>query len=255
MKKITDFKVIENKQLNQDTFVLQLQSNEKLEQILPGQFVECRIDNNPNVMLRRPLSIHNVDTDKNIIELFIKIVGNGTKELQKSKYGDTLNVIYPLGNSFSIHKNKKVLLAGGGCGVAPLLYLARELKENNCEVDILMGAKTKADILEIERYEALGRVDGTTEDGSYGKKGMIISHDWLQDSIKKYDYIYTCGPNIMMKHIAAIAEKNNIPCEVSLENTMACGIGACLCCVTNTTDGHKCVCTDGPVFDSKTIKW
>jgi len=254
-KHISDFEVLQNISLNQDTFLLVLKHPEKLPHIDAGQFVEVLVDDAPHTFLRRPISVHDVDFDLNTLTLFIKIVGKGTEKLSYLKVGQNLNLVYPLGNTFSIVKSQKVLLAGGGCGIAPLLYLAKVLSKNNCDVHILLGAKASCDILQIKEYEKYGQVHITTDDGSMGVKGFLIQHPVLKNEIKSFNRIYSCGPERMMMAVAKIAKANIVNCEVSLENTMACGIGACLCCVVNTTEGHKCVCTEGPVFNINNLKW
>ncbi len=144
------------------------------------------------------------------------------------------------------------MLIGGGVGVAPLLYLGRKLKETGHCVEFLLGARSGADILEMEQFEEVGRVHISTEDGSLGEKGLVTQHSALNENI---DNIYCCGPAPMMKAVAHIAKERNIECEVSLENMMACGLGACLCCVENTVKGNVCVCTEGPVFNINLLNW
>jgi dihydroorotate dehydrogenase electron transfer subunit len=253
-KGVLDFKIIDNKQLNEDFFVLELLSPLKLPLIYPGQFVQVRIEASHDTFLRRPFSVHDVNYKANSIKLLIQIKGNGSKALSCMRRGDTLNLVYPLGNPFSLpEKNEKSLLIGGGCGVAPLLLLAKYLKSNNCDCDILMGFRNKSRIIEYDEYAGIGKVFITTEDGSEGEKGFVTQHSVLKEKI--YTRIYCCGPDSMMKAVAKHAAMDNIHCEVSLENLMACGIGVCLCCVVNTTKGNLCSCTEGPVFNIKELKW
>lgn len=255
MKKfVQDLEVIENCDLNAFHYKLTLQSPIKLPEIFPGQFAEVLVDNSTETFLRRPFSIHDIDYKKNTITFFIKCVGPATIKLRDLKKGDFLNVMYPLGNTFSMETEDPVLLVGGGCGVAPLLYLAKFLKKKNKIITILIGAKSESEIAEIKEYSETGKLQIATEDGSKGEKGIVTEH-LIFKKIKQFKRIYCCGPEPMMKAVAAIAKKNKVECEVSLENTMACGIGACLCCVTDTVEGHKCVCTDGPVFNIKQLKW
>lgn len=255
MKKfVHDFTVAANRPINKDHFILELVCEDTLPMILPGQFAEVRIDNSPRTFLRRPLSIHNVDYEENTISLLVQKKGEGTQKMAELKAGQTLNLVYPLGNSFTMIQNQKALLVGGGCGIAPLLFLAKKLVEADNEVSILMGGKTESHIMEADAYQKYGQLLVTTEDGSLGKKGFVIHHPIWWDQTPDFDRIYTCGPDPMMKAIAKLAHKYQIPCEVSLEQTMACGIGACLCCVVDTIDGNKCTCTDGPVFDYTTLK-
>jgi len=255
MKKyIHDLTIVSNRKLNSQYFILGLSDIAPLPEMLPGQFVEIKVENNSSVFLRRPISVHDVDREKNILYLLIKIVGNGTHSLSLVKQGEKLNLVYPLGNNFNTENVGNVILAGGGCGIAPMLYLARLLKQKNKKVSILLGGRTSSDILEIDEFEKYGNVYISTDDGSLGEKGFITKNTVLT-RLKEYDRLYCCGPLPMLKVIAAVAKENNIDCEVSLENTMACGIGACLCCVTETIDGNKCVCTEGPVFNINQLSW
>ncbi|MFC2111572.1 dihydroorotate dehydrogenase electron transfer subunit [Bacteroidota bacterium] len=254
MKKIIqDLIVTDNYWLNDYTFILVLRAKEKLPEILPGQFAEVRVDNHSDVFLRRPLSIHDVDYDKNTISFFIKAIGKGTWKLSELKIDEILNVIFPLGNSFSIKENSKVLLIGGGSGVAPFIFLAKALNKLGIKPKVLLGARAKDDIVLVDEFEKLGDVLITTEDGSQGEKGFVTDHSIFKDM--NFDIIQTCGPDPMMKAIGKISQSKNIHCEVSLENLMACGVGACLCCITETHSGNVCVCTEGPVFNVNDLKW
>jgi len=254
-KYINDFTVKDNIRLNSDTFLLVLQHPAILPQIIPGQFVEALVEDAPFTFLRRPFSVHDVDLEQNTITLFIKIVGKGTEKLSYLLNGNTLNLVYPLGNSFTIVKRQKVLLVGGGFGIAPLMNLAKVLFHSQCDVHILLGARSSCDILLLDTFKKYGKVYITTDDGSLGIKGFLTQHPAIKDEIKSFERLYVCGPEVMMQSVARLAKKNNVTCEVSLENTMACGIGACLCCVVDTESGHRCVCTDGPVFNINDLKW
>ncbi len=255
MKKIIDLIVSDIKWLNKDTYLLNLYSEESLPEILPGSFAEIKIDKASGVFLRRPFSIHDVDYEKHILSFFIKIAGKGTKQLAKYENGEKLNVIFPLGNPFSLPKEKDVLIIGGGSGIAPLKLIGKYFKENGVKPVFLIGGRTENDIFLVNELSKYGEVFITTEDGSLGEKGLVTQHSVFNPENFKYKKIYTCGPEPMMKAIAKFASQNNIDCEVSLENTMACGIGACLCCVVETKKGNKCVCTEGPVFNIKDLKW
>lgn len=251
MKKIIDFTVKENQRLNNDMFMLSLYSPE-LPELKPGQFVNVRVDNSPTTFLRRPISVHDVDETNKLLYLLIKIAGDGTQKLSELKPGEKLNIILPLGNSFSLPDSGRCLLVGGGVGTAPMLHLSKELKRKGLSPVILIGARTEKDLVRKEEFGQYGKVYYTTEDGSHGEKGYPTQHSILKE---KFDYIFTCGPEPMMRSVAQYAYANNIECEVSLENTMACGTGVCLCCVTDTIHGHKCVCTEGPVCNIKELKW
>jgi dihydroorotate dehydrogenase electron transfer subunit len=253
-KRIEDLKVIGNKRLNKDFFILELTGDTKIPEFRPGQFAQVRVDRSTETFLRRPISIHDVDNENNTFKLLVQIAGKGTETLSRLKNGDILNLVYPLGNSFSLPSvDEKVLLVGGGCGIAPLLFLGRYLKSNGCVPDILLGFRNSERIIEFAEYSKLGNVFVTTEDGSSGEKGYVTSHSVFS----KYNYnrIYCCGPDSMMKKIASYSKDKKIICEVSLENLMACGIGACLCCIVDTVKGNLCTCIDGPVFNVNDLKW
>ena len=254
MKRIQDFKFKEYKWLNYNNYILTLKSSDSIAKIKPGNFAELQIPNAPDVFLRRPISVLDVDHNNNTISFYIKIIGKGTKNLGKLRNDDKVNIIYPLGNSFSVNGIKKALLVGGGSGIAPFILLGRELKQNGVDITFLIGARTKEDVLLTDEFKKLGEVLITTEDGTMGQTGLVTHHSVFFGEFS-FDKIYTCGPDPMMKAIAKIAEEKEIECEASHENMMACGIGACLCCVVETTEGNKCVCSEGPVFNTKDLAW
>jgi dihydroorotate dehydrogenase electron transfer subunit len=253
-KRIDDFKIVENKRLTDDLFILEFSGNETLPEFKPGQFVQVRVDDSPTTFLRRPISIHDVDYEKNTFKLLIQSVGQGTLKLSELEPGNSLNLIYPLGNSFTDpDPGERVLLVGGGVGVAPLLFLGKHLLSIGCNPDWLLGFRNKARTIDLAEYKAIGKVFLTTEDGSAGEKGYVTNHSILSE--KRYDRICCCGPDPMMKSVAGYCSENGITCEVSMENLMACGIGICLCCIVSTTRGNICTCTEGPVFNINELKW
>ena len=248
--------VISNLRLNDNHHLLQLHSTEPLETIYPGQFGNLLVENSAKVLLRRPFSIYSVDYKESTISFFIKIIGEGTRILATTPVGNHISTMFPLGNSFTIPKKREnILVVGGGSGVASLMILSQALSENSNKVSILIGARSSNDLVSLDEFIRFGDVFTTTEDGSSGVKGYVTDHPILAGQIGGFSRIYTCGPEPMMKAVAKMANLNSIVCEVSLENTMACGFGVCLCCITDTTQGHKCVCTDGPVFNIKDLKW
>ncbi len=256
MKKyILDLKVNSVEALSDKHVLIKLTHAEPLPVMLPGQFVEVRVDDSPTTFLRRPISINNVDYDRNELWLLVAAVGDGTRRLKKLHSGDTLNCVLPLGNSFTLPSSPAVkpLLVGGGVGVAPLLYLGRKIKAQGGQPTFLLGARSAQDLLEKPLFEKVGRVLITTEDGSEGEKGFVTNHSVFTS--ETFDIISTCGPKPMMMAVARYAFKHGIECEVSLENKMACGVGACLCCVEKTSEGNKCVCKDGPVMNIKQLLW
>lgn len=255
MKEVHDFTILERAQLGTHYFRLVLQHDGTMQSVTPGQFVEVLVEGSSKVMLRRPISIHDVDVDARRLSLLIQIVGNGTRRLSQLDAGDRINVMYPLGRGFTVDmpSDSHALLVGGGAGIAPLLYLAKELHHRGVRCTVLLGGRTAELIPVRDEFRPYAEVGFTTEDGSLGNKGFVINHPSFES---KYDIIYTCGPTPMMKAVARSAAERGLRCEVSLENMMACGLGACLCCVTDTDQGHRCVCKDGPVFDISTMnKW
>lgn len=252
MKEIHNFTIIGRQQRGEHYFSLVLKHDGRMQPIAPGQFVEVLVEDEPRVMLRRPISVHDVDAEAGTLSLLIQVVGNGTRRLGTLTVGDHLNLVYPLGHGFTLSDSgSHALLVGGGAGIAPLLHLSKELKARGVQCTILLGGRTAELIPVRDEFQPYGEVCLATDDGSLGHKGLVVSHPAFSQS---YDMIYTCGPTPMMKAVARSAAERGIRCEVSLENMMACGVGACLCCVTDTDQGHRCVCKDGPVFDITTLK-
>ena len=257
-KYIIDLSVVENVSINSNYVLLKttLSDSQPFPEIKSGQFAELKVENSPATYLRRPISINYVDVEKKEIWFLIHLVGEGTRKLALLKPKETINAVLPLGNGFTIPVNKEAIspiLIGGGVGVAPLLNLGKELKEHGMKPTFLLGARSKNDLLLLDMFALFGDVYVTTEDGSLGEKGFVTQHSIL-DKVK-FDQVYCCGPKPMMVSVAKYAQANHIACEVSLENKMACGVGACLCCVENTHEGHLCVCKDGPVFKIEQLLW
>ncbi len=256
MRKICeDFLVQASEQLSDRHWLMRLRASSALPEMHPGQFVQVHIDDSPTTYLRRPISVNMVDYERNEILLLVAAIGEGTRHLVRKKPGEKVNCLLPLGNSFTMPRstNERVLLVGGGVGIAPMLFLGKRLVEMGVRPSILLGARTADELLEKDMFSELGDLYLTTEDGSEGEKGYVTNHSILKE--KQFDRIATCGPKPMMMSVARYAKQNDIACEVSLENDMACGLGACLCCVEDTTDGHICVCTEGPVLNIKKLLW
>lgn len=255
-KFVADFEVVENKALNSTNFLIKVKSENPLPKIQPGQFVNIEIKGISEVFLRRPFSIFEVDYERNTLSMIIKILGKGSAKLTQIKVGENLSIVYPLGKSFTYpEKGDKILLIGGGSGVAPMLFLAKESGLAAENVDILLGARTKEDHIDVSEYSEFAGLHYASEDGSLGEKGFVTQHSIFTRRLHDYDKIYACGPDGMMRAIAREAKAADIFCEVSLENLMACGFGVCLCCIEPTTKGNQCVCTEGPVFNINDLKW
>lgn len=255
-KHIIDLQVVSVEALGERFVLLKCTDpNAPLPPMMPGQFAQLRVDGSKETFLRRPISINFVDTKLNQIWFLVQLVGAGSRALGRLKEGDTLNALLPLGNGFSmpVSAEKKHLLVGGGVGTAPLLYLGAQMNLMGMRPTFLLGARTKDMLLQMEDFQRVGDVYVTTEDGSTGEKGFVTQHPILFK--QRFDRISVCGPSPMMKAVAKFARANSVPCEVSLENMMACGLGACLCCVEKTVKGNVCVCTEGPVFDINELTW
>ena len=255
MKKfLIDFKIVKNERLSDSYSLFVLEPiNGELPEMQPGQFVQVEVPNSKSTYLRRPISINYVDYANNQLWLLVRKAGEGTSSLMKLAENDVVNLMLTLGNGFTIFPGETMLLIGGGVGVAPLLYLGKKAKEAGANVKFLLGARTENDLLELEQFEAVGDVFVSTENGGKGEKGLVTQNSVLNSG--SFSRIACCGPMPMMKAVAKIAKDKSIECEVSLENVMACGLGACLCCVEDTVEGNVCVCKEGPVFNIKRLKW
>ena len=253
MKQVADFTLVE-KECYGNAVLLRFRGSQALPDIAPGQFVQVRVDDSPTTYLRRPISIHDVNRDDNTVSLLVQMVGEGTRHLGAAKVGDTINLVLPLGKGYTLPaEGEKVLLVGGGIGIAPLYYLAKCVALKGVKPVFLLGGKKASDLVQLDAFRRVGETLVTTEDGSLGEKGMVTMHSVWEEC--QFDKIYVCGPKRMMMAVADIAKKDNVWCEVSLEHTMACGIGACLCCVEDTVEGNLCVCKEGPVFNTRRLKW
>ena len=253
-KFVSDFNVTENIALNETNSLIRLHTSVTLPQILPGQFVNVEIKT-AGIFLRRPFSVFEVDYHQNTISLIVKILGRGSAKLAKIETGTSLSIMYPLGRHFTFpDKQEKVLAVGGGSGLAPMLFLVRESGLPAANVDIIIGAKSTSDHVDTSSYSNFGNIHLTTDDGSLCVKGFVTQHP-LFSQLEKYDKIYACGPDGMMRAVAKKAKSAGIFCEVSLENLMPCGFGVCLCCIEPTVNGNVCVCTEGPVFNINDLKW
>jgi dihydroorotate dehydrogenase electron transfer subunit len=250
-------KILLNKKLTGNFWHLEFESKIIAKNAFPGQFVNIKVNAGTEPLLRRPISIHNVKG--RAIKLLYEVLGPGTQILSTRKSGELLDLIGPLGNGFNYLKlakptvGKNILIAGG-LGVAPLVFLAQKLKLN--APIVLIGARTKSQILCVQEFKTLGaKVELATDDGSVGFKGRVT--DLLKNVLAqvKPQGIFSCGPGPMLKTVAQMAYENKINAQLSLESHMACGIGACLGCVVSTQDGDKRVCKDGPVFLSQELLW
>ena len=272
--------IIENTELFVKTYYqLSLKVGEISRLAKPGQFVHLRVNNETVPLLRRPFSIHSVGEEN--LQILYKVIGKGTEILAQRKKGELLDIIGPSGNGYKLPEGKvKVVLVAGGIGVASLYFLAEKIApppissplegEDGGEggITVLIGGKSREDILCEDKFKRLGgKIKVSTEDGSSGRKGLVtdllkgeilqltLQNDSVALSSKLPIVVYACGTTEMLKETAKIAGKYAVPCYLSLEKIIACGVGACQGCVINTKDGYQRICKDGPVFDSERIIW
>ena len=245
-------KVVSQETLATDVYSLVLEAPEIASQAIAGQFVSV-YTHDGSKMLPRPISLCGIDREAGTLRLVYRVVGFGTKEFSQLTAGDTVDILGPLGNGF-MKSDKKAILRGGGIGRPPMLQLAKEL---DCEKSVVLGYRDE--IFLNEEFEPYAHVYMSSEDGQHGVKGNVI------DAIKEYGVdgavIYACGPTPMLRGIKAYAMENGIECQISMEEKMACGVGACLACVCKTKDidehsqvHNRRICKDGPVFYAEEVE-
>ncbi|MGB2769999.1 MAG: dihydroorotate dehydrogenase electron transfer subunit [Candidatus Zixiibacteriota bacterium] len=254
--------VLSNEKLLDNIFKLTLFSSHICEKAKPGNFVHLRVDSGGSPLLRRPFSIHHVDRGKNRFEILVKVVGEGTAILSQKSPGDVLDLLGPIGNSFSLPpKGREVMLVAGGMGIAPLWFLFARLagRVSREDLTVFLGAKSKSELLYADRLNrSRAKLITATDDGSAGKRGLITEVFLKEIKRRGRDpdklAVYSCGPHQMLKRMSQIAKSLDLSCQVSLETHMACGVGACWgCVVKENTETYKRVCVDGPVFDAREV--
>jgi len=258
--------VMWNRQLSPLYYRMGLTCSTHYLQAKPGQFVMLGFIQQKDPLLRRPFSIHNLISPDGIIkgfEILYKVVGKATSKLAMQKPGDVVDVLGPLGTGFIVPPQaQRIYIAAGGIGVAPLVFLASHLSQKSIDLagcQVFLGARTKKDLLCGDEFSRLGIVvHTTTDDGSAGDQ-CLVTHP-LEVAVDRHlpDIIFACGPMDMLACIVDVAEKKGVPCQVSIETMMACGIGACLgCAVEGRTQSSTFLhaCMDGPVFDANLLKF
>lgn len=246
-------RIVAQTEIAADIFDMTISFPEGAKDAVPGQFMALYCNEGIR-LLPRPISICGIDPDAGTIRMVYRIAGEGTKEFSVMKPGDTLEVMGPLGNGFT-KREQKAIIVGGGIGIPPMLELAGQL---NCEKTMVLGYRDNKSLFLKEEFEALGDVKIATDDGSLGVCGTVI------DAIREYgiegDVIYACGPMPMLKALAEYAGEHDMEAQISLEERMACGIGACLGCICkskekdhHTNVNNKRICKEGPVFDAKEV--
>lgn len=249
-------RVLSVKETATDTFDFTLSAGEMAEKAQPGQFVHVLV---PGKTLRRPISICDSNAEDKTLRLVFQIRGEGTRWLAGVRAGESLDLLGPLGHGFQLGEtNRKVIFVGGGIGVPPLLFAARQFGAN---AEVIAGFRNaSAAILQQDFAQSGCRTSLLTDDGSLGEKGFVTAR--LKTALKEggVQQVFACGPTVMLKNVAALAKENGVPCQVSLEERMGCGVGACLVCAckTNRADamgGYSHVCKDGPVFRAEEVEW
>ena len=249
-KEILHLQVDANERLRADLHLLRMRrtDGQPMRPMPAGNFVQVRPPQNATT-LNRPISV--CDCYADYLELLVRRAGAGTDAMCDAQSGTMITVIGPMGNTFSTTATAP-LLVGGGVGIAPIFALAKAYAGKGICPEVVFGKRTAPAQQIVTKLEKVARVHICTDDGSEGFHGLVTDSPAWNGS---FDMVHTCGPLPMMKAVAAKAAAAGISCEVSLENRMACGIGACLCCVEDTTDGRRCVCTHGPVFNTKELTW
>ena len=252
--------VVSQKQIADGIFDLVLQTKEIAAHAKAGQFVSVYSDD-ASKLLPRPISLCGIDREAGTLRLVYRVTGEktGTEEFSKLEAGDTIRIMGPLGNGFTVEPGKKAFLIGGGIGGPPMLQLAKEIKASGAaEFQTIMGYRNAQTFL-LDEFKEQGDAFSATEDGSVGTKGNVI--DAIKSLGLKADVIYACGPTPMLRALKEYAAEKQMECWISMEEKMACGIGACLACVCNSTekDAHsnvknKRICKEGPVFNAKEVE-
>ena len=254
--------LIKKEKLLEGLYKFSVDAKEIVELANPGNFIEIRINENSDPFLRRPISIYNLDKKNGVLEFIFQVKGKGTELLAKKKEGDKIDIIGPLGNGiFKFEEYKNIAVIGGGIGIFPLYELSKQAKNAGKKVYTYLGFRNKDLVtLEKEFEDVSTTLTITTDDGSYKNSGFAINY--LKNDLEKnnIDCIYACGPLPMLKAVKKLAEEKEIPCQISLEEKMGCGMGVCLGCAvrtaTSTDDNPQYlhVCKAGPVFNSKMVQ-
>lgn len=251
--------VMRQEKVSNNVYYLTLKVPEIARLAQPGQFIQVKCSDGYLPLLRKPFSLHEIDKEAGTVSLLYEVKGQGTKLLTRFREQDFIDVVGPLGNGFSLPQQGRAILVGGGMGIAPLLPLAARLKALALEFITILGFNEAQRVCRLEAFQKYGQVIVTTIDGSLGEKGVVTGPLERELETAKYDMVYACGPEGMLKGVAGIAATKGVECQVSLEAYMACGFGACLGCTckTRTLTGttYSRVCTEGPVFNSREVVW
>lgn len=249
--------VLTNEQVSPRQYLIILDAPALAAAVQPGQFVHMLIPDMPQRILRRPFSVYVADPAKGTLSILYQVIGAGTEHLSGIQAGALCSLIGPIGRGWNPPAGAHPLLVGGGLGAAPLYMLAEAFSRNNTPATVVLGARDASELVCYEAFKALESISviPATDDGSFGFNGFCTIPAGEQLATGAYDYLAACGPEPVLKIVAGIAAEAQVPCEVSLERRMACGVGACLSCVVDTTAGKQRCCVDGPVFNAAKVVW
>lgn len=254
--------VVENKKLNDAYYLMTINCPDFVDKARVGQFLMIKAQQKSYIsdpLLRRPFGICDVDRKDNTFKILYTIIGKGTQLLATIDVNSEVHFSEPLGNVFKLVDGQNVALVAGGVGVAPLLWLSKMLAARNNTVTLYFGGRTEKDIVIVDEFkDSVSQINITTDDGSMGIKGLVTKP--YQKEIKNFDKVYACGPRRMLQSVSEMATISNVSIDVSLDERMACGIGACLGCIVNVieddgTEVQKRCCVEGPIFNGNSIVW
>lgn len=255
--------LLKKEEIIKDVYKYSVIADEIVNIAKPGQFIEIRVSDQTEPFLRRPISIYHLDKENGILEFIVQVKGKGTELLSRKEIGDKIDIIGPLGfGSFKFSQYEKIAIIGGGIGIFPLYELAKQAKESGKEVHCYLGFRNKDFVMLEEEFQGVtDKLVITTDDGTYSNKGFAIDYLKKDMEAEKYECIFACGPIPMLRAIKEFADKNNINCQISLEEKMGCGLGVCLGCAVRTAKSPKeapeyfHVCKGGPVFNAKDVEF
>lgn len=251
-------RILANQQLDERLFVMTFDAPRIAKLVQPGQFVHVRVPGMDDHILRRPFGVYDRNVQQGTIDVLYQVVGYGTRHLSALQPGAQCDLMGPLGQGWVLREGiSRALVVAGGAGAAPLYLFTEEMLHRGVQVDVVLGAQTKNALVMRERFTGLlGHEPAcSTDDGTYGYAGFATGPASELLQANQYDALYCCGPDPMMRSVTRLAADAGVPCQVSMEKRMACGIGACLSCIVETTEGRRRACIDGPVFPAEKVVW
>lgn len=251
-------RVLRNENVGPRLYFLELDSPRIAPLVKPGQFVHMKLNGFGEHILRRPFSVLDTNPQQGTLTILYQVVGEGTQFMSGVASGHEFDLIGSIGRGWDVPTSgQRVLIVGGGVGSAPLFMLSKQAKEAGAQVDVVIGAASRAALVTYDLYREIhgDTLSCATDDGSFGAMGFCTSP--VKELLAKntYNCVYVCGPEPLMRAIARLSAEAGVPCQVSMEKRMACGVGACLSCVVETVDGRKRACVDGPIFEAEKVVW